>query len=265
MFYALRGAISEFEKAKITERMSRGRREKARQGRVLRDFKIYGYNFEPQEEQLVINEAEAAVVKDIFFWFLNPKPGMRGIAGIAAALSQAKIPTKRRAAKWHRQVVRQILKNPTYLGEFYQNKWDTTGAKVRLRPRRDWILIPCPAIIEPEVFMQAQLLLSQARRRYSGRESNFLLSGLLTCARCLLPLRGKGAAYVEEKAGGCGLILDKKSTETAVWDWFWALLKQSGGQEAPEPKLTLSSRRELLRILIREIQVGEQQATVFTF
>jgi len=160
LFYALRGAISEFEKAKINERMCRGRREKARQGRVLRDFQIYGYDFEPRTEQLIVNEREAAVVRQIYAWFLQPPPGIKGLAGIARALTQAQVPTKRGAARWHRQVVRQILRNRTYIGEFYQNKWDTTTGRVRLRPREEWILIPCPAIISPELFAEVQRRLS---------------------------------------------------------------------------------------------------------
>jgi site-specific DNA recombinase len=160
LFYALRGAISEFEKAKINERMCRGRREKARQGRVLRDFQIYGYDFDPNTEQLVVNEEEAEVVRRIFKWFLQPPPGITGMAGIARALTEAQVPTKRGAAKWHRQVVRQILSNRTYLGEFYQNKWDTSGGRVRLRPQQEWILIPCPPIISPEMFTAVQLRLS---------------------------------------------------------------------------------------------------------
>lgn len=165
LFYALRGAISEFEKAKITERMCRGRREKARQGRVLRDFQIYGYDYDPEHEQLVVNVSEAPIVKKIFFWFLEPPTGIRGISGIARVLTIGKVPTKRGAAIWHRQVVRQILSNRTYLGEFYQNKWDTTSGRVRLRPCEEWILIPCPPLITPDVFNQVQFLLGQGRRR----------------------------------------------------------------------------------------------------
>ena len=35
LFFAVRGAVAEFEKAKIRERMGRGKREKARQGRIV--------------------------------------------------------------------------------------------------------------------------------------------------------------------------------------------------------------------------------------
>jgi site-specific DNA recombinase len=38
LFYSMRGAIAEFEKSKINERMSRGRKEKARQGNQTNGF-----------------------------------------------------------------------------------------------------------------------------------------------------------------------------------------------------------------------------------
>lgn len=161
LFYALRGAISEFEKAKITERMCRGRREKAKQGKVLRDFHIYGYSYDKERHMLVVNPAEAQVVKDIFHWFLHPPPGVEGISGIARLLTERGVPTKRGAKKWHRQVVRQILTNPTYVGKFYHNKWASTPQGIRLRPREEWILVPCPAIIDGDTFAAVQARLAR--------------------------------------------------------------------------------------------------------
>lgn len=258
LFYALRGAISEFEKAKITERMCRGRREKARQGRVLRDFFVYGYDFEPQGEQLVINHAEARVVWQIFTWFLAPPPGLRGISGIARALTAAGIPTKRKAAKWHRQVVRQILSNRTYLGEFFQNKWDASKGRVRLRPEEEWILIPCPPIIDRATFTRAQMLLAQSRRRFAGKKSAYLLSGLLRCGNCGAALKGRqwGAqtVYAEESGAGCGLKVAQDVLDGKVWSWFCTTLDRQDSAFFQD-QLVLEERRELLRILIREILV----------
>jgi len=164
LFYALRGAISEFEKAKITERMCRGRREKAKQGKILRDFQIYGYDYDPDREALVINPQEAEVVRAIFALFLNPPAGVKGLSGIARFLTKQGIPTKRRAQKWHRQVVRQILTNQTYVGRFFHNKWASTPQGIRLRPREEWIMVPCPAIVDTETFAQVQERLAAHRR-----------------------------------------------------------------------------------------------------
>lgn len=245
LFYSLRGAIAEFEKAKINERMSRGRREKARQGRVLRDFQIYGYNYDKETEQLVIHEDEAQVVRLIFDLFTKPNDLVKGINGIAHYLTEKGIPTKRGAKVWHRQVVRQMLMNQTYVGVFYQNRWNTEGmlgnqylpkaerVRMKERPREEWIQIPCPAIIDQHTFHLAQKLLSESRRRWAkASKRNYLLSGLLRCGDCGNTMTGvyannwgkKVMQYTDIKntAGaknrGCGRKVRCDALDREVWD-----------------------------------------------
>ena len=193
LFYSMRGAISEFEKAKITERMTRGRREKARQGKVVRDYQVYGYDYDKEKECFVINEDEAKVVRLVFDLFTKPNDKVDGINGIAKYLTEQGIPTKRGAKVWHRQVVRQMLMNRAYIGEFYQNRWNTEGmlgnqfrspeerVRMRERPKNEWIRVPCPAIIDEETFFHAQTLLEESRRRWSKKSKHqYLLSGLVS-------------------------------------------------------------------------------------
>jgi site-specific DNA recombinase len=108
LFYSMRGAISEFEKAKINQRMTSGRREKAQQGKVIKNSFIYGYDYDKANSRYVINEYEATVVHLIFNLFTKPNDLALGINGIAKYLTEQKIPTKRGAKVWHKQVVRQI-------------------------------------------------------------------------------------------------------------------------------------------------------------
>ena len=95
-------------------------------------------------------------MRDIFLVSEPPDGGTR----YRSCLTVQGVPTKRGARLWHRQVVRQILSNRTYIGEFYQNRWDTTQRPIRPRPKEEWIYIPCPAIIEREVFDQVQQALA---------------------------------------------------------------------------------------------------------
>lgn len=244
LFYQMRGAISQFEKAKINERMSRGRREKARQGRVLRDFRIYGYDFDPTNDRFVVNDREAAIVRLVFDLFTHPQGRVRGINGIARYLTDLGVPTKRGAPVFHRQVVRQMLMNRAYIGEFYQNRWNTEGmlgnryraASERIRqkerPQEEWIRLPIPALVERATFDFAAALLEQARRRYAGQPAtSYLLSGLLRCATCgntLTGVRRKNWGRVRtyytdvkktvgSKHPGCGLYLATDDLECAVW------------------------------------------------
>jgi site-specific DNA recombinase len=245
LFYSMRGAIAEFEKAKINERMSRGRREKARQGRVLRDFQIYGYSYDPEKEQMIVNEGEAAVVRLIFDLFTQPNELVQGMNGIAKYLTEKGIPTKRGARVWHRQVVRQLLMNEAYIGRFYQNRWNTEGmlgnkfrnseekVRMRQRPQEEWIQLSCPAIIDEVKFEHAQKLLKESRRRWAGRSLNqYLLSGLLRCGDCGNTMTGRKSKNwgkhvfeytdVKNTAGaqnhGCGRKIKCEELDEEVWE-----------------------------------------------
>lgn len=193
LFFSMRGAISEFEKAKIKERTSSGRRSKAKKGKVVKDNKLYGYTFE--KDTYVINEAEAKVVKMIFDYYTNPESPFKGINGIAKHLTDIGVPTKLNAKMWHRQVVRQILMNEAYTGVYYQNKYDTEGLYVKkqsgtkesykIRPEEEWIKATIPRIIDDEQFEYAKELLNQGRRRFANTSQHpYLLSGLVRCGKC---------------------------------------------------------------------------------
>jgi len=254
LFYQMRGAISEFEKAKINERMCRGRREKARQGRVVRDYSIYGYDYEADKEQLIINKYEAEVVKLIFNFFTCRDRKIQGINGIAKFLNERGVPTKRGAGIWHRQVVRQILFNHAYIGEFYQNRWNTEGMlgnkfkkpderiSMRERPKEEWILVPCPSIVDREVFNYAQKLLQESRRRWAGTCKNeYLLSGLVRCGLCDNTMTGvktknwgkhvlvytdfKGTQGAKNK--GCGNRIRVEELDQKVWNVVSSWLSQN--------------------------------------
>ena len=64
------GAVAEYERAKIADRTRRDKAYWARQGAIMPGFVPYGYRYVPREGnrrgRLEINEAEAAVVREIF-------------------------------------------------------------------------------------------------------------------------------------------------------------------------------------------------------
>ncbi|MFZ5823606.1 MAG: recombinase family protein [Bacillota bacterium] len=241
LFYAVRGAISQFEKEKIRERTSRGRQQKAKTGKLPLAFKPYGYDYDPDSSLLVVNQEEAQVVRDMFRWLLEEGEGPNGIA---RRLNQVGIPSKK-GGQWHRNVVRQILLNPVYTGRFYANRYDTTGMGLNrhrgkedrvaasLRPQEEWIAIEVPAIVEEPLFNQAQKLLERARRLWAGTpRAEYLLSGLVVCGHCQMSMSGHNAkewgrkrrvytcrrAYQGAPEGACNRKVDAASIERAVWD-----------------------------------------------
>lgn len=255
LFYQMRGAFSEFEKAKINERMSRGRREKAKQGKVVKDSKTYGYKYNKETSMLEVYEPEAKVIQLIFELFTNPQGRVQGINGIANYLNTRKIPTKKGRGAWHRQVVRQYLMNETYAGTYYHNKWNTEGilknkytkdpnekVKMSLRPKEEWIPVEVPAIIDRKTFDLAQKLLKESRRRWAGRSKNkYFLSGMVRCGDCGNTMTGRRAKnwgkYVFEytdiknaagvKNKGCGNKVHCEDLDGYVWGAFVDLMSNA--------------------------------------
>jgi site-specific DNA recombinase len=242
LFYSLRGAISEFEKAKITERMTSGRVRKAKEGKVVKNSGMYGYDYDKKKGMYTLNKEESHVVRLIFDEFTNKQIGMNSIA---KNLTSRGIKTKTGKDIWHRQVVRQILMNEAYTGRYMQNKWNTEGMlknrytsnpddkiPMTLRDESEWIETEIPRIISDEQFSQAAELLKLARRRYAKASVNqYMLSGLLRCQQCGNTMVGVKAKwwgetqyiytdrknYAGAKHRGCGLQLKMEELDEAVW------------------------------------------------
>lgn len=270
LFYQMRGAFSEFEKAKIKERMTNGRRAKARKNKVVKDVKVYGYKFNKESQELEIYEPEAKIVRLIFELFTDPRGRVQGINGIAHYLTDKGIPTKKRKGVWHRQVVRQILMNETYTGVFYHNKWNTEGMLVNkykdsddekvsmtLRPKEEWIPVEVPVIIEKETFKFAQKLLKESRRRWAGTSKNkYLLSGLVRCGDCGNTMTGRRAknwgTYVFEysdakntagaKHKGCGNRVKCEDLDAYVWNHFVNVITTEGESAYSEVAATTETQ-----------------------
>src|SRR3954462_5893846 len=72
----IRGAVAEYERPLINERMRRGRLRKLRAGTLLPWTQPpYGYRLDPERPGdpagVRLDEAEAAVVRDLFAWFVD--------------------------------------------------------------------------------------------------------------------------------------------------------------------------------------------------
>lgn len=306
LFYQMRGAIAEFEKAKINERMSAGRRRKALQGKIVKNPNMYGYSYNKEAAQFEIIEKEADVVRLIFDLFTKPNNLVKGINGIAKYLTDQGIPTKRNVGVWHRQVVRQILMNEAYAGRFYHNRWNTEGmlgnkykpederVSMTLRPRDEWIEVPCPALIDEDTFQHAQKLLMESRRRWAKRSVNqYLLSGLVRCGHCGNTMTGRrqknwGEYHLEysdikntsgAKNRGCGNTKRSKKLDDEVWEQVrsWLLnpneiaaasVLEEGeinyeelelNRITEEIKVTQEGRKRLLRLFATQSDISDEE------
>lgn len=286
MFFQMRGAISQFEKAKIKQRTMGGKRRKAMKGLVVKNDHIYGYKFNRDKNKYEIDEKEASVVKNIFDWYTSGK--FQGVNSLALHLTEIGIPTARGKKIWHRQVVKQLLTQEAYTGTFYQNKWDTEGHYVlkqagkkveyKMRPREEWFPVNVPQIISEEQFEHTQALLDQAKRRHVGyAKHNYMLSGLVRCGRCGCTMNGRkvkshGQPYyvyfcrkscAGAKDKGCNKQISENKLNNAVWGYLRELFddptKLNNYHESKEAKTYLINEIERVEKEIEKSKKGRKR------
>jgi site-specific DNA recombinase len=193
---AVLGAVAELEREKIVERLTRGKLHHLRKGELLSyGSLIYGLRYikktPTSPAALVVHEPEAEVIRSIFDDFVNERCGL---LAIARSLETRKIPTRQGRSLWPTHYLRTILKNETYAGTRYCNRYKVTreitqdGRKLPLkqteRDRSEWIAIKVPAIISREVFDKAQARFARQRTGYRLPKLIFALTGLLHCGQC---------------------------------------------------------------------------------
>jgi len=183
----IRGFASKLEAEKIRERTIRGKRARAREGRLPTGGAAipYGYDYIKNSDKSgrrVINEIEAEWVKKIFQWCIEE--GLSTYA-IASRLRELGVPTKK-GKSWSKETIRAILKNTAYIGKTYAFK-TKHGQPTGNIPRDAWIEIPnaTPPIIDNQAFDDAQKQLSiNSQKAMRNVRHSYLLRGHIRCQKC---------------------------------------------------------------------------------
>lgn len=186
LFYSMRGAISAYEKEKIKERTTRGKKGKARQGKLVNNGHCFGYEYDKANSMYIINEDQAVIVRQIFNLCIKDK---LGTALISKELNREGIPAPR-GNHWIVSSIHRILTNTAYRGIIYSMKHKSTKTgfntrKIETRPESEWIPIQVPAIVDEITWHFAQKQL-QLNKDLSKRNLKFdyLLNGLVYCKLC---------------------------------------------------------------------------------
>lgn len=179
----LRGTFSQIEAEKIKERTLRGKRQKAKEGKIPHGgfARLYGCDYDRITKKRFINETEAYWVRQIFEWLVY---GELSTNAITYRLRELNAPTKH-SRYWNRSSVMGILKNPAYTGKTYA--FTFLQGTNRRKPQNEWIEIPgaTPAIITEELFeaAQTQLQLNHKKSKRNTKQQ-YLLRGHLYCRQC---------------------------------------------------------------------------------
>ncbi|MDP9314426.1 MAG: recombinase family protein [Chloroflexota bacterium] len=216
----IRGAVAEYERMLVADRMRRGRQAKLQAGLLLPWTKVpYGYRVDPDRPRdpagVHLEPAEAAVVAELFATYLEPG---QTIYGLTKHLLRLQVPTMHRKGRWHPSTIRNILHNPVYTGNVYIGRTRGCAARQRLSPLQplsrtgknrtmtsanEWTLITqIPAVITQEQFdaVQAKLAHNQQFARRNNTAHAYLLRAMVSCGlcqrACLARTNGSNAYYV---------------------------------------------------------------------
>ena len=224
----IRGAVAEYERTLIAERMRRGRQAKLRAGCLLPWSRApYGYRLDPDRPRdpvgVTIEPAEAAVVQELFASYLEEHGSLYRLA---KHLQEIGIVSPDGRPRWRANSLRGILTNPTYTGQVYAGRW-RSRAPCRRRsatrpigklsdspvpvPATAWLPVASiPALVSEEQLAQVQAKLAQ-NRAFAARHNTahaYLLRALVSCGVCRSSCTGRlihpsYAYYVcRSKAGG---------------------------------------------------------------
>ena len=207
----IRGAVAEYERSLIAERMRRGRQAKLRSGTLLPWTSApYGYILDPERprdpSRVRLDPVKAEIVKQIFAWYTDPEIPAT-LYWVAKTLSERQIPTPRGGLRWNVASVRGILRSPAYTGTAYSGRTHPAPARRRKSalqpigqgesqqpaPVEDWIAVRVPVIVSQETFDLAQHRLAQNKQmaRRNNSEHDYLLRGLVSCGQCQLASTGR--------------------------------------------------------------------------
>ncbi|HEX3308860.1 MAG TPA: recombinase family protein [Streptosporangiaceae bacterium] len=129
----IRGAVAEYERTLIAERMRRGRQARLRAGTLLPwTTAPFGYRLDPDRPRLAsavrVDPGEAALVAQLFDWYLEPQAT---VYRLARRLTDLGVPTPRGGPRWNTASVRGILRNPSYAGRALSNRTQVAPARGR--------------------------------------------------------------------------------------------------------------------------------------
>lgn len=184
--------LAEQEAQKTSERIKIVWENYNVEGKVHVTLSPYGYDYNKEIKNFVVNDIEAEIVKKIFSLYIEGN----GFNKIAKLMTENNIPTKR-GGKWAGATIRQILQNDFYLGVLTQGKTKTIDVTMDTKkkiPIEEWIKHSKnhEAIISKKSFERVQDELKKrskiTKEFYSHtniRESNVsLFSNLLICGEC---------------------------------------------------------------------------------
>ncbi|MDP1814566.1 MAG: recombinase family protein, partial [Leadbetterella sp.] len=249
---------AEYERAQIAERSRRGKIYRAKQGSISVISKApFGFDYikknQNEPARYEVNSQHSKTIKKIYSYYVHDR---LSIGTICSTLSLEGLSPPKGGKIWHPSTIRDILRNPAYIGTAYFGKTEhSEGIKGRIyrvngkkrdkamvarksRPNNEWIPVTVPKIIDEDIFTVANQLLDKNKETSSRntREPS-LLQGMIICGECghpfykkLRSVKPKKSTYYccsnRLKGGNCKMVSCRQDLlDNSIWDELIELLK----------------------------------------
>lgn len=200
----IRGAVAEYERSLIADRMRRGRQQKLQAGHLLPWTRPpFGYAVDPERPRdpagVRVDEPAAAVVREIFAYYLTEG---HSLIGLAKHLMARQIPTASGHWRWNAASLRDMLRNPVYTGTLVTGRTRARATQQRHSPLApigpgpthhtltapsEWVVIgQVPALVSAEQFAAVAAKMAQ-NQQFAARHNTaqrYLLRALVSCGHC---------------------------------------------------------------------------------
>ena len=163
--------VAQDEVRKLSERLKFGFRQAIKNGHVLGNDRLYGYD--KKDCVMTVNEEEARIVRIVFDLYGNRRYGTRKISRELLKLGY----TSREGNAFNVLTIRHMLENPKYKGWYCGNKTQNIDYRTRKKAileASEWVMYPdpgIPAIVSEELWDRANRLYKERRKEMMSKSS----------------------------------------------------------------------------------------------
>lgn len=178
LFFTVIAAMAQWEREEISERVAASVPIRARLGKTTGGAATFGYQW--VDNQLVISETEGPVRKLMYELFLKTKRKKT----TATELNKLGYRTRNGSLFTPTTIVR-LIKDSTAKGIRRANYTKSLGEGKHwtVKPESEWVMVPCPAVVDAAVWDECNALLVQnTKKRPPGRRAKYLLAGYIHCS-----------------------------------------------------------------------------------
>ena len=243
--------VAQDEVRKLSERLKFGFRQAIKNGHVLGNDRLYGYD--KKDCVLTVNEAEAQIVRTVFDLYANRGLGIRRISQRLYDMGY----TSREGNAFNVLTIRHIIENPKYKGWYCGNKTQNLDYRTKRKAfleESEWVTYPdpgIPAIVSEELWDRANALYKQRRKQSMEHSSGASFHNRY-------PYSGK--IYCEEH----GTTFHRQVLKSAAGEkevWQCKVYRNRGRAACSAPQIRSSELDQIMAQIFTEL-VKDKQAII---